>query len=87
MNEEEALKLSARLSAIEYALCELFSVVYQNLPAHMVHARHDHWVELAREQAVSGLDPVQSDLLAGELENALHDLSRLIESHVRKPRS
>jgi hypothetical protein len=86
MNEEYAIELNARLSAIEFAICEIFSVVYLKVPARQIHARHDHWLELARQQGVPGLDPAQSDLLSGELENALHDLSRLIETHVRKPR-
>lgn len=77
---EEALKLDARLGAIEYALCELFSVVYAGLPATQIHARHDRWTAPAREQSI------QSDQVASELKNALHDLSRLIEAHVQKPR-
>jgi hypothetical protein len=87
MNEEATLKLEARLGAIEFALCEIFSVIYGKLPAPQIHARHDQWIELLRAQGgLKDLHPVESDMLSGELENALRDLSAMIESHVQKPR-
>jgi hypothetical protein len=88
MHNEDEIKNQARLGAIEFALCELFAMIYQggNATSGYVHGRHDHWIDIARSQGVAGVDHAQSDLLSGELENALRDLSRLIETHARFPR-
>lgn len=84
--DEEAIRLQARLVAIEFAICELFSASYVAATPADVHKRHDQWIEFVRKRPVQGYDPAMSDLLAGEVENALRELLEMIESHVRMPR-
>jgi hypothetical protein len=86
MINEKALKLEARLSAIEFAICELFSAFYQNVPAKQIHERHDALLRMLQKRGVAGADPAVSDLLSAEAENALRELIGLIELHVQKPR-
>jgi hypothetical protein len=85
---EEAIQLQARLGAIEFAICELFSMVYElgKATPKYVHDRHDNWIKLVSERGVEGVTPVESDLLSGELETALRDLAKMIETHARFPR-
>jgi hypothetical protein len=87
MIDEVAVKLEARLCAIEFAICELFSAFYSNLSAETIHKRHDSLLEAMRKRGVSGIEPVESDLLSAEAENALRELTTLIESYVQKPRA
>ena len=84
--DERAVKLEARLAAIEFMICELFSAVYRQIPATAVHQRHDQLLEALRTRGVSDLDPALSDLLSAEAEIALRDLTRQIESYAQKPR-
>jgi hypothetical protein len=84
--DEEAVKLEARLVAIEYATCDLFSAVYRGVKPKDIHRRHDQLVEYFRKQPVPGNDPAMSDLLSGEVEIALHRLLTAIESHMKIPR-
>jgi hypothetical protein len=84
--DERAVKLEARLAAIEFMICELFSAAYHRVPAEQVHLRHDQLLGELRKRGVRGLDPAMSDLFSAEAENALRDLTRQIESYVRKPR-
>jgi hypothetical protein len=82
---EEALKLQARLGAIEFAICELTSMCYHlgGWTNAQVKARHDHWIALAQKSfAREGLDPAQTALLSGELEDALAALSGMIRAHL-----
>jgi hypothetical protein len=84
--DEEAIKLQARLVAIEYAICELYSAFYRGVQPADVHQRHDQLVGYFRKQPVPGHDPAMSDLLAGEAETALRELLTRIELHVKMPR-
>ena len=87
MIDENALKLEARLCAIEFAICDLFSVFNLNMSAKQIHQRHDQLLKRFQERGVTGVDPVMSDLIAGDAENALRELLGLIELHSQKPRS
>jgi hypothetical protein len=84
--DEEAVKLGARLVAIEYAICELFSAVYRDIKPKDIHQRHDQLIEYFRKRPMKGDDPAMSDLLSGEVEIALHRLLTKIESHMKLPR-
>jgi len=84
--DEQAIKLGARLAAMEFAICELFSAFYQHVPAAQIHARHDQWIEFLKQRGVPGVDAAMSDLMAAVVETALRELLGLIESHARKPR-
>ena len=84
--DEEAIKLEARLCAIEFLICDLFSAAYRGMKASDVHRRHDQLTEYFRKQAVPGCDPAMSDLLAGEVETALRGLLAEIESHAQMQR-
>jgi hypothetical protein len=86
MIDEESIRLQARLVAIEYAICDLFSSVYRRVDPAAVHRRHDQLVEFFRTRTVSGCDPASSDLIAGEAELALRELLTLIELHAQMPR-
>jgi hypothetical protein len=72
--DERATKLEARLCAIEFAICELFSVFYLGVPARQIHKRHDALLKQFQRHAVSGVDPVVSDLLSAEAENAFRSI-------------
>jgi hypothetical protein len=85
--DEQAIKLGARLVAMEFAICELFSAFYQHMPAAQIHARHDQWIEFLRQRGVPGVDAAMSDLMAAETETALRELLGLIELHAQKPRA
>jgi hypothetical protein len=87
MIDEKTIKLEARLCAIEFAISELFSFVYADVPAKAIHDRHDDWIAWLKRRGVPGLDdPALSDLFSGEAETALRELLTQIEFHVRKPR-
>jgi hypothetical protein len=84
--DEEAVKLQARLVAMEYAICDLFSAIYRGQKPRDIHQRHDQLIEFFRTRSVPGHDPAMSDLLAGEVEIALRELLTRIELHMRIPR-
>jgi hypothetical protein len=84
--DEEAVKLEARLIAMEYAICDLFSAVYRGFNPKDIHDRHDQLVKFFQTRTVPGHDPAMSDLLSGEVEIALHRLLTKIESHMQIPR-
>jgi hypothetical protein len=86
MIDENAVKLEARLCAIEFAICELFSAFYSKLPAREIHKRHDQLLAAMRKRGVRGVDPAVSDLLSAEAETALHELLSDLETYVAKPR-
>jgi hypothetical protein len=84
--DEEAVKLQARLVAMEFAICELFSAIYRNVKPADIYRRHDRLIEYFRNRPGPGDDPAMADLLAGEVEIALHRLLSEIESHMQIPR-
>jgi hypothetical protein len=86
-SNEEAVKLQARIIAIEYAICDLFSSVYKDIDSAEIHRRHDQLVEYFRTRTALGRNPASSDRpIAEEAEFALRELLTLIELHMRMPR-
>ena len=90
-NEGEAIngrgraQLQARLCAIEFAICELAAMCYQmgGWTNAQVKERHDHWAALALSSfQLEGLDPAETALASGEVEDALVGLSGMIRSHL-----
>jgi hypothetical protein len=83
---KNALKVHARLCAIEFKICEVAAMCYQagGWTDTQVKERHDQWLALARSTFPfeDHLDPAQAALLSGEFEDALSDLSSLIRLHL-----
>lgn len=86
MIDEDATKREARISAIEFMIAEAFSALYRGLPPQAIHDRHDALCAGLAKRAVSGVDPALSDLYSAEAEDALRELTRLIETYIGAPR-
>ncbi len=82
--DENAIKLEARLTAIELLLVNAFQISYRlaNASDQDVQASHDRILEILQTDSVTGLDPALSDLWSAELEVAVRRLLSLL-SHMR----
>ena len=80
MNEEE-LKATIRLQAIEYMIANLYKVVYGVLgtPTETIAQLHAEARDRFRNTPLVGLTPVQSDLISAELDSAVGRLMAMIE--------
>jgi hypothetical protein len=76
MTPEEMIKAEMRLYALECLVCQLYAILSRLLPAGMFEETQRQWIEGAKKKTFGGDDPVFSDLLSAELEEAL---SRLVE--------
>jgi hypothetical protein len=90
MIDEKAVKLEARLSAIEYFLCEAWRVVYAltGVPHEAIDRSHEHFREHLRTMEMPPSDPAISDLAAAELQESherLLDMIARTAKAVRKP--
>jgi hypothetical protein len=86
MLEEKEVKLQARLAAVEFLIIDILSVLYRNIPASKIHQRHDQLIAFLKQRGVPGVDPAVSDLLSGEVENALRELLDDLEAYIGAPR-
>ena len=80
--DQKFLHLIARISAIELLLPSLFSDVYKlrGMTRDDVVAKHNKFQELLRLEGAPGADPAMSDLICGELEDAVASLLAKIEA-------
>jgi hypothetical protein len=83
--DEKAIKLEARLGAIEYMLAELFKMVYliSGATPEMVESSHEKLREHLRTMAMPTTDPAISDLAAAEIQEAHEHLLKMIAAAVR----
>jgi hypothetical protein len=83
--DEKAIKLEARLGAIEYMIGELFKMVYRlggATPA-MVVESHEKFREYLRTMPMPTTDPALSDLVAAEIQEAHERLLKIIVEAMR----
>jgi hypothetical protein len=83
--DEKAMKLEARLAAIEYMLSELFNKVYVITGASLEDVRKGHQglLETIRTMRMPTNDPAVSDLTSAELEEAHARLQSMIERSMK----
>lgn len=76
----EALKLEARLSAIEYMLGEAFRMVYLlgRVPQDEIEKSHARLGDYLQQMPMPTSDPAIADLIAGELQEAHERLRNII---------
>ena len=81
MTEEQEIRLSARLAAIEHLLARLFAIHYLSTgrTIDQVKATHKRLIEQARIETLPSAEPVQSDHVAAEYETELDRLLRAVE--------
>ena len=79
--DEKAIKLEARLGAIEYMVGQLFGMVYSAVGAtpEMIEKSHEKLRQHLQTMAMPSNDPTISDLVAGEMQEAHERLLRIIE--------
>ena len=67
------LELEMRLSAIEYLLSHIYAGIHVASGATMekVQLGHSETLDNLRRKPLTGFDPATSDLVSGELENAV----------------
>jgi hypothetical protein len=85
MNEEERLKLYARLAAIEYMLAEAFRMIYGILGVSEkpIEETHEELRRHLQTMKIPTDDPDIAALVAGELEEAHTKLLTMIANAVR----
>jgi hypothetical protein len=76
LSPEEKIKDEMRLYALECIVCQFYAVLSRVLPAGFLDMTQKQWLEGARTKTFGRDDPAFSDLLSGELEDALR---RLVE--------
>lgn len=84
--DTDRIKLEARLFASEYLLCNLYTMLFRGSPDPNA-AMEAFAGELRRHMenfAVAGLEPVQSDVFAGEVRDAIEILTGQLRDMVRK---
>ncbi len=82
--DQEAIKLEARLGAIEYMVGQLFKISYglANVTPEMIEKSHETFREKLRMLPVPDNDPAISDLVAQEMQDAHEHLLGIIEEAV-----
>jgi hypothetical protein len=85
LDQEEKLKLYARLAALEYMLAEAFRMIYALLgtPEEQIEASHEELRQVLKTMPVRSDDPAMNDLIAAELEEAHIKLLQKIADAVR----
>ena len=83
--DEKAIKLEARLGAIEYMIGELFKMVYLlgSVTPEMVVESHEKLREHLRTMPMPTTDPAVSDLAAAEIQEAHERLLKIIVGAMR----
>jgi len=84
--DRKAIKLEARLGAIEYMIAELFKKFYAMSETHYkeVEKEHEMLRKYLRKMTLPIPDPALSDLTAGEMMDAFEVLLEKIEIAVRR---
>jgi hypothetical protein len=79
--EERELKLEARLIAIEQTIADLYKMIYAlcGLTDEHVALKHEKFRAYLKTLTIPGVDPVQSDAAASEIEAAFEHLLGVIE--------
>jgi hypothetical protein len=87
--DPKAIKLEARLSALEHMLAELFRMFYVSIGTtpEAVERTHQQLREVLQTLTVPGADPAAADLAAGELQEAYEHLLKVIMIAVREVRA
>jgi hypothetical protein len=82
--DRKAIKLQARLGAIEYMIAELFKKFYAMNGTRLKDVRKDHELlrKYLRKMSLPIPDPAMSDLTAGEMMDAFENLLEKIEMAV-----
>ena len=80
MIDEKVVKLEARLSAIEYFLCEAFRIVYTMSGAtpHDIDESHQHFLKYLQTMPMPPCDPAISDAAAAEIQESHGRLLKMI---------
>jgi hypothetical protein len=83
--DEKAIRLEARLGAIEYMVGQLFKMVYLStgVTPKMVEESHERLREHLRTMATPGNNPAISDVVAAEIQEAHERLLGIIAEAVR----
>ena len=83
--DEKAIKLEARLGAIEYMVGQLFRMFYLSVGAtpEMVEKSHEKFREHLRTMPMPPSDPAISDLAAAEIQEAHERLLGIIAEAAR----
>jgi hypothetical protein len=83
--DENAIKLEARLGAIEYMIGQLFKMVYGLAAAtpELIEKSHGKLREHLRTMPMPSTDPAIADLAAAEIQEAHERLLGIIEEAVR----
>ncbi|HEY6023051.1 MAG TPA: hypothetical protein VIV34_02600 [Pseudolabrys sp.] len=84
--DRKAIKLEARLGAIEYMIAELFKKFYAMSETPLKDVRKDHNLlrKFLHKMSLPIPDPALSDLTAGELMDAFERLLEKIETAVER---
>jgi hypothetical protein len=83
--DQKAIKLEARLSALEYFVAEQFKMFYTSIGATpaMVEGSHQKLRDAMTKWTIPGAaDPVQADMATGELQEAYERLLGIIMNAV-----
>ena len=79
---EDALKMEARLIAIEYMIANLYGMfcLANGATREEIETSLDQYLDQIRGETFEGVDPAQSDLLAAALEEAFERLMNQMRS-------
>ena len=84
--DRKAIRLQARLGAIEYMIAELFKKFYEksDVSLKQVQKEHEFLRTYLQKMTLQIPDPALSDLTAGEMMDAFERLMEKIEMAVRR---
>jgi hypothetical protein len=82
--DEATIKIEARLAAIEHMLVNSFAILYRatGTSPDVIKIIHENARSTLSQTTFPGLDPAQSDLAAGEIQDAVDGLIQMIEETV-----
>jgi uncharacterized coiled-coil protein SlyX len=82
--DERLFKLEIRLAAIEYLLANVYAASFGQRPdpAHDVKTANDFLRNMLRAQTVPGVEPVWSDHVTAELQEAMERVLSIMEDMV-----
>ena len=85
MNDQDRLKLEARLAAIEHMLMHLYAaqIGQADTPLAAVDHMEQSWRHGLGSQTIPGLPPEQSDLIAAEVSQEILRLISGIREHLK----
>jgi len=89
MIDHEAIKLHAKIAALEYFTAEAFRMIYGivGVSIEQIEASHEKLREYLRTMEVPGDDPAISDMVAAELEESHIALLQKILNAVKERRT